>query len=256
VSVLSIEPNERITYGVAFEDEHLLVVEKPARVVTLPGKGHDTDSLLNGLFARHAGELQNLGKQRDFGLLHRLDKDASGLLIIARTVEAYDKLRASFESGDIRKYYWALVRGSPNRPKGLIKKPILEETSVKKLARVSQAGKPAVTAYRVLQSAAAGSLLECRTITGRLHQLRVHLKSISCPIYGDRFYAPDPVARGAPRLALHAHRIAFSHPITDRPIDVQTKWPADLRATLRRLELRRPDLAVGHPTHSSEPETG
>jgi len=251
VSLTSIEPNQRITYATAHADDHLLIIEKPPRIVTLPGKGHVADSLLNGLFAHHAAKLQNLGKQRDFGLLHRLDKDASGLLIVALSIDAYDRLRAAFETGDVRKYYWAVVRGAPNRPKGLVKKPILEETGVKKLARIAHGGKPAVTAYRTLQTSTAGSLLECRTITGRLHQVRVHLRSINCPIYGDRFYAPDPVAQGAPRLALHAHRIALNHPITGAPIDVQTRWPSDLRALLRRLALRRPDLSAEVPDEAN-----
>ncbi len=248
---LSIEPNQRVTCRVAYEDESLLIVEKPARVVSAPGLGHEDDSLLNGLFATYGPTLQNLGKTRDFGMLHRLDRDASGLLIIALTASAYDNLRKSFERGDVKKYYWALVRGAPNAPKGLIKKPIAEETGGKKLARISPTGKPAVTAYRTLQTSAAGSLLECRTLTGRLHQLRVHLHSIGCPIMGDPFYGSKPVRASAPRLALHAHRIVVAHPISGQRLDVRSQWPADLRATLRRASIDRPDL----PPARSKDET-
>jgi 23S rRNA pseudouridine1911/1915/1917 synthase len=238
----SIEPNKRVTFRIAYEDESLLVVEKPPKLVSMPGLGHDHDSLLNGLFHRYGPTLQNLGKTRDFGMLHRLDRDASGLLLVALTADAYDQLRIAFERGDVKKYYWALVRGTPNAPKGLIKKPIAEETGGKKLARISPKGKPAVTAYRSLETSDAGSLLECRTLTGRLHQLRVHLHSIGCPIMGDPFYGSKPVRASAPRLALHAHRIVVAHPITGERLDVGSPWPADLRATLRRAALQRPDL--------------
>ena len=239
---LSIEPNRRITCRVAYEDNSLLIVEKPAKIVSAPGLGHEDDSLLNGLFANYGPTLQNLGRNRDFGMLHRLDRDASGLLIVALTASAYDRLRTSFERGDVKKFYWALVRGTPNAPKGLIKKPIAEETGGKKLARISPTGKPAVTAYRLLQTSAAGSLLECRTLTGRLHQLRVHLHSIGCPIMGDSFYGSKPVRASAPRLALHAHRIVVAHPISGERLDIRSQWPSDLRATLRRASINRPDL--------------
>ena len=239
---LSIEPNERVTFRVAYRDDELVVVDKPARVVTQPGLGHERDSLLNGLFAAYGTLLQNLGRSRDFGLLHRLDRDASGLVMVALSGRAYDTLRQAFERGEVKKYYWALVRGAPNAPKGLIRKPIVEETTGRKLARVSPTGKAAVTAYRVLETTPAGSLLECRTLTGRLHQLRVHLRSIGCPIMGDTFYGSRPVRASAPRLALHAHRIVTRHPLTDQRLDVASRWPSDLRATLRRAGLARPDL--------------
>src|SRR3954471_23021371 len=111
----TIEPNENITFKVKYEDEDVVVVTKPARVVTSPGLGHERDSLLNGLFAKYGTKLQNLGKIRDFGLLHRLDRDTSGLVILALRGQAYDRLREVFEQREVGKYYWAVVRG---RPKG------------------------------------------------------------------------------------------------------------------------------------------
>jgi 23S rRNA pseudouridine1911/1915/1917 synthase len=247
---LSVEPNERITYRVRYEDEHLLVVGKPPGIVTAPGKGHDRTSLLNGLFAAHGPKLQNLGRERDFGLLHRLDKATSGLVVVALTRNAYDGLRAAFEARKVAKYYWAVVRDPPNKPKGVINRPIVEyegstggESRTKKLGKVSSAGKPALTAYRILSRSTAGAVLECRAVTGRLHQVRVHLDSIGSPILGDDMYGPAGARKAAIRLALHAHRIVFDHPITGEIIDVHAPWPTDLRSLLKRLSLPRPDLA-------------
>ncbi|MEZ6244105.1 MAG: RluA family pseudouridine synthase [Phycisphaerales bacterium] len=244
----TITPNERVTFRVHHEDADLLIVEKPARVVTTPGVGHEHDTLLNGLFVEHGTRLQNLGASRDFGMLHRLDRETSGLLVVALSVRAYDALRKTFESRDVRKFYWALTPKAPSDTAGVIRRPIIEVVRRKdrytsqKLAKISTAGKPALTAYRVLASGELGAIIEARPVTGRLHQVRVHLKLIGCPILGDEVYAPQAVAGASPRLALHAHRLAFDHPITGAPIDVRTRWPNDLKTTLRRLSLPRPDL--------------
>ncbi len=245
---LSVQPNDRITYKVHYEDEHLALVGKPPGVVTLPGLGHEHDTLLNGLFARWGAQLQNLGRKRDFGLLHRLDRETSGLVIIALRAPAYDRLREDFEARRIQKYYWAVVKGAPREPSAVIRRPLIEvQAKVRgrsqKVSRVSAAGKPGITAYRLLQQGPAASLLECRAVTGRLHQLRVHLDLIGCPILGDDLYAESSLDTAAPRLALHAHRVVLSHPITGERLDVRTPWPSDLRGLLKRLGLSRPDLA-------------
>ncbi len=242
--MLSVEPNERVTFGIAYEDDDLLVIEKPARVPTQPGKGHQTDTLLNGLFAKYGNQLQNLGKSRDFGMLHRLDKDTSGLLIVALRTAAYDTLRTAFEQREVRKYYWAICSGAPRQPRGVIRAAIVESdggqenTNRQKLARVSRVGKPALTAYRVLDSGPMGCLIEARPVTGRLHQVRVHLEAIGCPILGDLFYGPRRVQGASPRLALHSHRLVFVHPRTGITMDIHTDWPKDLRRVLRNVRLR------------------
>lgn len=246
MATLTIEPNAAVTLRIAYEDELFVVVEKPAGLVTQPGLGHERDTLLNGLFSRYGATLQNLGKDRDFGLLHRLDREASGLLIVPLRAGAYDALRAQFVSRGVRKFYWAVVGASPKAAQGVIRKPIDEYTSTvrggrhgKKLARVSSAGKPAVTAYRVIEASPLGALLECRAATGRLHQVRVHLASIKCPIIGDGLYGGEHT--GA-RMALHAHRLVFKHPVSGEEIDVRSKYPNDLKGVLRRLKLKTPTI--------------
>jgi 23S rRNA pseudouridine1911/1915/1917 synthase len=241
---LSVAPNPDVTFKIRYQDADLLVVDKPARVVTQPGKGHETDTLLNGLFAAFGQDLQNLGRARDFGLLHRLDRQTSGLLIVALKAKAYDALRGQFERREIRKFYWALASRAPRKPVGVIKRPILEQSDEKKTARISVSGKPSVTAYRVLATSSVGdgkaALLECRPVTGRLHQVRVHLNSIGCPILGDDIYGPKSLIGAAPRLALHAHRIVFTHPVSLERVDVRSPWPRDLTPLLRRLRIPKP----------------
>jgi len=246
MATLSVEPSEHVTFKVRYEDADVLVVEKRAGLTTQPGKGHLTDTLLNGLFARYGTALQNLGKARDFGLLHRLDKETSGLLVVALTPRAYDALRQDFEQRRVRKFYWAVCSKAPAKQAGVIDLPLVETTATKtgqKLARISRsAGKPAQTAYRVLEVSPTAALIEARPLTGRLHQVRVHLDAIGSPILGDRFYASKVVAAAAPRLALHAHRLVFTHPVTGATVDVRSPWPSDLRRTLTRFGLHRPDV--------------
>jgi 23S rRNA pseudouridine1911/1915/1917 synthase len=255
---LSITPNERVTFKVRHEDEDVLVVEKPPGVVTQPGKGHEDDTLLNGVFAVHGAKLQNLGKARDYGLLHRLDRQTSGLVLIALRTRAYDRLREAFEKREVRKFYWAVTGRAPNKPSGVIRRPILEETDEMKTARIAASGKPALTAYRVLAVGTVGerqsALIECRPVTGRLHQVRVHLDSIGCSILGDTLYGPKSLSRASARLALHAHRLVFAHPTTGETIDIDTPWPKDLSPLLRRLGIPRPDLAP--PSAKSGHEVG
>ncbi|UYV13227.1 MAG: RluA family pseudouridine synthase [Phycisphaera sp.] len=238
---LTVEPNERINFKVQFEDEHLLVVEKKARLATVPGKAHADDTLLNGLFARYGAKLQNVGKSREFGMMHRLDKPTSGLLLVALSPESYDALADLFRKRELAKFYYAITRRAPAKlPAGTINRPILEEMKNMKLARIASSGKPALTAYRLVEQNPAAALLECRAITGRLHQVRVHLASIGCAILGDDLYANPTVADAASRMMLHAHRLAFKHPMTGQQVDARAPLPRDFLATLKRVGLAKP----------------
>ncbi len=245
---LSVEPNERVTFGIRHQDDDLLIVEKRCGLVTHPGVGHEHDTLLNGLFASFGARLQNLGDKRDYGLIHRLDKDTSGLLIVALSIPAYDRLAVAIRQREIAKFYWALTRNTPKQDNGIIRLGIAEKVnSVSKytserIARIDRHGKPAMTAYRVLQTSIHASLIEARPITGRLHQIRVHLDAIGCAILGDPRYGPKESRQLAPRLSLHAHRLKLAHPISGDQIDVHAAFPRDLRKTLSLLKLERPDL--------------
>jgi 23S rRNA pseudouridine1911/1915/1917 synthase len=242
-----IQPNERVTFSIRHQDDDLLVVEKPSRVVTQPGVGHEHDTLLNGLFAHFGDRLQQLGSGRDYGLVHRLDRDTSGLLVVALSSKAYDAMRKQFAQREISKYYWAICHKAPRDPQGVIKKPIMEQVRRKdrytsiKYASISNQGKPAATAYRVLASTDLGALIEARPVTGRLHQVRVHMDLIGSAVLGDRQYGPKLVRHASPRLALHAHRLVFAHPFTGERLDVCTKFPRDLKGTLNKLRLPLPD---------------
>jgi len=255
-----------IPLAVLFEDAHLIVLNKAPDIIVHPARGHHRGTMLNALVwhLQHAspsgGALSTVGDEfARPGVIHRLDRDTSGLVIVAKTTAAYDALRVLFETREIEKYYWAVTKGAPRTPQGLIRRPILEydgkvpgDTRTKKLAKVGASGKPALTAYRVLQANDHSALIECRAVTGRLHQIRVHLESIGCAILGDAFYAPSAARQASARLALHAHRIAFDHPITGKRVDVHTPWPSDLRSLLKRLKLDRPDLP-SHPQHANQP---
>ena len=245
-------PNERVTFGILHEDADLLVVTKPGGIVTQPGVGHEHDTLLNGLFARYGERLAQVGQRRDYGLVHRLDRETSGVLAVALSVRAYDGLRALFEAREIRKFYWAACIKGPREDDGVVKRAIAEKVRrldkyrSEKTAQLIRAGgasgggKAAITAWRVLQRTDLGALIEARPVTGRLHQVRVHLASIGAPVAGDAVYGPNHAEAASKRLALHAHRLSFEHPITGEAIDARAPWPRDLTNVLKRMDLDKP----------------
>ncbi len=243
--MLSITPNTVIKYRVHHEDEHVLVVEKPSRVPTQPGRGHADDTLLNALFATYGNKLQNVGRARDFGLVHRLDRETSGLLAVALTPSAYDALREQFAARTVKKFYWAICDRVPKQPTGVIKAAIVETSlgsqtgrAKPKTAHIARVGKPAVTAYRLVAANEVASLIEARPVTGRLHQVRVHMDAIGCAVLGDEFYGPRRVRGAAARLMLHAHRLVIAHPVTGATIDVSSPMPREMKKLLNRLGLR------------------
>ncbi|MEM1331148.1 MAG: RluA family pseudouridine synthase [Planctomycetota bacterium] len=245
------DPNERVTYREVHRDEDLLVVEKRSGLVTVPGVGHEHDTLLNGLVANDGDRLVNLGESRGYGLLHRLDRETSGLVLVALSVRAYDAMRAAFENREVEKFYWAMCDKPPREESGVVRLNIEEHvrrtgryTSVRtaRLIRSGPGGKPALTAYRVLESNELATLVEARPVTGRLHQVRVHLRSVGAAILGDDEYGSKVASGAAPRLALHAHRLRFAHPVSGEQMDFGSMFPKDLRTLLRRVGLKRPDL--------------
>lgn len=198
-----------------------MVVNKMPGTVCEPGKGHRDDSLLNGLFAfeggRFSARLSRLGEPRDWGLLHRLDGLTSGLVLVALEAEAYDRLRAAFEQRVIRKSYLAIVRGDLAES-GSTDAPLVERREDHRLiAAVDSRGRAAETRWRTLQRVGRYALLACEPVTGRLHQIRVHLAALGAPVAGDPLYEPGGRARGGegprdPQLLLHAWRLAYPDP--------------------------------------------
>lgn len=244
-------PNARIRVHLVHEDGDLLVVNKMPGVVSEPGRAHRDDSLLNGLLAHDGGRLAlallQLGEARDWGLLHRLDRLTSGLLVVAITANAWDALRADFEARRIRKRYLAIVRGELSDA-GEIDAPLSEraEQGYRYAALDPRGGKPAVTRYRVLQRAGRYALVDCDLITGRLHQIRIHLASRGAVVAGDSLYdiggAARPNAGRAknPQLHLHAWSLGFTQPTTGED-----------RTFVAPLPRRFVEFAEAHGLHPS-----
>ncbi len=237
---LAIASNPKVQFSIVHEDADLLVVEKPTGLVVQPGKGHTKDTLLNGLFARYGKLLHNLGVRRDFGLLHRLDKDTSGLLLVALRPSAYDQLRRDFEDRHIEKAYLAIIAGTPKPSQGVVQARLKEITTDIKKVIISRAGQEAISAYQVQSTTGAASLVRVLIKTGRLHQIRAHMMFLQTPVLGDDIYNVPPMPKSLPhppRLCLHAAHLGFKHPTTGKWLKIESALPADLASYAQRLGL-------------------
>lgn len=221
-------PNPRVPLVVRHEDPDVIVVDKPAGLAMHPGPGHGSDTLQNALVARYP-ELVELGRARGFGLVSRLDRDTSGLVVIARSARAHDALVAAFTAREVDKRYRALTLGAPPTPTGLVEAPV--------------DGRDAASRWEVLDRAGQGAtrvaLLALWPLTGRKHQLRVHLAGLGCPIIGDKRHGPAtiPLAQrlGLRRVALHAGSLAFAHPVTGERLAFEAPWSPELEAAWQLL---------------------
>ncbi len=237
---------EPIPVEVVYEDAELLVTIKPAGMVVHPAPGVAGGTLVNALLGRGTPLAPAGGTLRP-GIVHRLDRDTSGLLIVAKTDRAHRALQQSFAARDVRKVYQALVWGHPDPPRGTIVRSIGRSRAHRTRMTVGGIGRrEAVSIYRTLKTMPTFAWLEVRPITGRTHQIRVHLKSLNHPIVGDAAYGgrgwrgvQDPVKRKLlrefQRLALHAVELAFPHPVEDREIRCQAPLPPELAALLDGL---------------------
>jgi 23S rRNA pseudouridine1911/1915/1917 synthase len=241
---------QAIPFAILYEDADLLVIDKPAGLVVHPAPGNPDGTLVNALLAHCGASLPGIGGERRPGIVHRLDKDTSGLMVVAKTEQALAALSAAFAARNLDRAYLALCWGLPNPAAGEIEGAIgRDPRERKRMAVVAGRGKPALTRYRTLvHRDAAVSLLECRLATGRTHQIRVHLASRGHPLVGDPVYLRripatarllEEVTRRVlldfPRQALHATRLGFTHPRTGRALSFTTSPPADMRDLLRVL---------------------
>lgn len=227
-------PDPDVAFGVIYADEHIAVVDKPPGLVVHPGPGHPDGTLVNGLLALFP-EMAEVGQPERPGIVHRLDKDTSGLLVTARSPAAYEALVKAMTARLPERRYSALVWGRLDSDEGTIDAPVARSLRNPTRMAVAERGRPAVTHYRVerrFDRPCALSLLECRLQTGRTHQIRVHLRAVGHPVVGDRSYdgarpGPDPQ-----RPFLHACRLRFRHPLTDEAVDCTVPLPPDLAAVL------------------------
>ena len=219
------------TFRIAYEDEHLLVVDKGPGVVVHPARGHGEGTLAQLLAASAAG-----GAPERAGIVHRLDRDTSGLLVISRSERAHRRLQAALRRRQIEREYLTLVQGRPPARSGTIEAPIGRDPRVRTRMTVGGAHAREARTHFTLERALAGtSLLRLRLDTGRTHQIRVHLRAIGHPVCGDPEYGTAGVL-GLTRQFLHAARLAFDHPFTGERVDVLSPLPADLRDALARAE--------------------
>lgn len=240
-----------IPFPILFEDADLIVLDKPAGLVVHPAPGNLDGTLVNALLAHCGPGFTGIGAERRPGIVHRLDKDTSGVMVVAKTQLASDALTTAFANRDLDRAYNALVWGLPQPLKGEIEKPIgRDPRDRKRMAVVDRGGKYALTRYSTLRAFRTSlALLECRLATGRTHQIRVHFSDQGYPIVGDPLYLRrvpgiaktiDQPLRGKlldfPRQALHAASLGFKHPRTGRPISFEAALPADMQALLDEVE--------------------
>lgn len=227
---------EEVDFGVLHEDDHVIVVDKPAGVVVHPGSGRVRGTLAAGLLGRYP-ELEGVGAADRWGLVHRLDKDTSGALLVARTQDAFEALSTELRQRGIDRTYTALVEGMLGAPSGTIDAPIGRDPVRPTRRAVIHGGKHARTHYEVVRyyQEADASLIEVRLETGRTHQIRVHLSAIDHPVAGDGVYGATRKDLGVRRTFLHASRLGFTHPNTGRRVEVDSPLPEDLATVLDRL---------------------
>jgi len=237
---------------VAYEDDYLIVVDKPAGLVVHPAAGNPDGTLVNALLYHCAGQLSGIGGVARPGIVHRIDKDTSGLLVVAKSDAAHEGLARQFADHSIERAYLALTQGIPNPQRGTLRGVIARHpTDRKRMALMPEGsltpdeggrGKHAVTHFRLLEALDRAALVECRLETGRTHQVRVHMSSIGHALLGDQVYARSQKSQkallaelGFTRQALHAAVLGFTHPVTGESLRFTSELPADMRELLDRL---------------------
>jgi 23S rRNA pseudouridine1911/1915/1917 synthase len=229
---------QKIPLNIVFEDEDIVVVSKPAGMVVHPAAGHHDGTLVNALLNSVEG-LSEIGDETRPGIIHRLDRDTSGLMVVARSNRAHIGLQGSVRKRELKRLYLALVHGVPDTRLGTIDAPVgRDQKNRKKMAVTGKTGKRAITNFKVMEAFDQAALLEVELITGRTHQIRVHLSYIGHPVVGDPEYGIIGTLEkelGISRQFLHAYRLSFPHPTRGEMLDFTDPLPPDLEEALARL---------------------
>ena len=237
------EPQD-IPLQIVFEDEHLLVLDKPAGLVVHPAAGNLDGTLVNALLHHCAGQLSGIGGVARPGIVHRIDKDTSGLLVVAKTDVAHEGLAKQFAAHSIDRRYFAIVSGVPKASDGTVDAPLGRSAANRKKIAIVEGGrgKRAVTRWRRIKILTESALVECRLETGRTHQVRVHMASIGHPLLGDPVYGRSGRSQGKllkelkfHRQALHAAELGFTHPVTKRRLSFSSPMPPDMQELMGAL---------------------
>ena len=227
---------ENIPLDIIFEDEHMLAVNKPAGMVVHPAPGHSRGTLVNALL-HHCKDLSGIGGVERPGIVHRLDKETSGLVLIAKTEAAHKNLAAQFKKREIKKEYLAFVKGNVKKENGTINSPVgRHQTQRKKMDTRPEYGRPACTHYQVLQRGRNWTYIKLYPETGRTHQIRVHLASIHHPVIGDKLYGGKNPNCGTPKMerqALHARCLELNHPLSGALLSFSVNLPFDMESFLQ-----------------------
>jgi len=235
---------QAIPLTIVFEDQHLLVVDKPAGLVVHPAAGNVDGTLVNALLHHCGGSLSGIGGVARPGIVHRIDKDTSGLLLVAKTDVAHEGLAKQFAAHSIDRHYLAIVNGLPKASEGTVDAPLARSaTNRKKMAVVAGSrGKRAVTHWKLLRAFRTAALVECRLETGRTHQVRVHMASLGHPLVGDPVYGRSEKTHGKllkelqfERQALHAAELGFVHPVTKHRMSFSSPMPPDMQELFNAL---------------------
>jgi len=239
--IVGLSPDSAVTFPVLYEDRDIIVVDKPIGLIVHPGSGNVMGTLANGLLSRYP-EIEGVGQVDRWGIVHRLDRDTSGVMVVARTQVAYDRLVEMMRSRTITRRYLTAVAGTFTNTTGTIDAPIGRDPENPTRMGVARSGRPAVTHYRRLAQwfDREATLLSVTLETGRTHQIRVHMRAIDAPVLGDSAYGRRGVVGDPGRPWLHARQLSFPHPTDGGPIDMVSELPTDLCHSLD--ELGSPDI--------------
>lgn len=222
---------EPVDFQVVYEDDYLLVINKPAGLVVHPAPGNWHGTLVNGLAYRYP-EIKNLPNRLRPGIVHRLDAGTSGLMIVARTQKVTLLLQEMFKARKVAKYYLALAHGCPEKHEGILSGPLDRDPNNFMRMAVTENGKPSLTGYKVLWTMNKFSLILCKLFTGRMHQIRAHLSALGCPLVGDKLYGADDEFK---RVYLHSWRLEFTHPVTNESMKFRQNVTQDFIDFVKNL---------------------